>query len=177
MKLINEFKNLAGSVLGIGYINDKYLKELNKNDAISVDLLTSNLASATKKSLVAKEIRKDKKKGKSVYIKKIKKVFKRHKPDYIICNVDDVNNYLKSFIKDSLYITKDKLFIFSEENKVDLDELFNKYKRYNKSIEKKDKYLIIDNTNYKNNILKNIWYYIIDTFIAIYDYIGTILAS
>ncbi len=178
-KLVYEIKDFKGFVLGIGYLKDKILKEMDKNDYIEVSLLTSNFAEATKKSLVDKEIRKRKKKGKTVYIKKLKKSFKYKRPDYIVCNINDVNNYLKYFIKDSLYITNQKIYIFSEGDKVELENIVKKYKRYINTVEydPKNNYIIIDTSNYYNNIFKNAWYFIVDTFISIYDSIGNVLAG
>ena len=178
-KLIYEIKDLKGFVLGVGYLKDKILSEMNKNDYIEVSLLTNDINSAVYKSAVDKKTRKKRKKGKSVYIKKIKKTFRKHRPDYIICNVDDVETYLKHFVKDSTYITNQKIYIFSEEKKVDLDIVASKYKRYvnEDAITINKEYIIVDTTNYSYNPFKNAWYIVVDSFTAIYDFIGNILAS
>lgn len=176
-KLRYEIKDLRGFVLGVGYINDSLLKEMNKNDYIKVDLLTSDFLNATKKNMVDKEIRKKKKKGKTIYIKKLKKAFRHDKPDYIICNIDDVMNYLKYFVKDSLYITNERIYIYSESKKNDLTNIEKKYRRYINDVVNGDEYIIINTINYKRNIFKNLWYYIVDTFTSIYDFIGNILTN
>ena len=173
-KLEYEIKNMKGFVLGVGYLKDKILKEINKNDFIEVDLLTNDYPLILNKS---EKINKKNKKGKKISIKKIKKVFKRKRPNYIICNIDDVIGYLKYFIKDSLYITNYKIYVYSNSKKVKLDEIVKRYERYINTIEDYGEFFVINTTNYKNNIFKNIKYYVIDSLNAIYDFIGAIIAG
>ena len=93
----------------------------------------------------------------------------------VICNIDDVMNYLKYFVKDSLYITNERIYIYSESKKNDLTNIEKKYRRYINDVVNGDEYIIINTINYKRNIFKNLWYYIVDTFTSIYDFIGNIL--
>ena len=173
-KLVYEIKKLNGFVLGVGYLKDKFLKEMDKNPNIEVDLLTNNEAASSKIELKKSE---KKKKGKNVSIKKIKKIFKKRRPNYIICNVDDIESYLRYFVKDSISITNHAIYVFSDSKKSDLNDVKHKYERYIKDIDINDEYIVINTVGYKRNIFKNIWYFIIDTFVAIYDFIGTIIAG
>ena len=166
-------KDLNGFVLGVGYLNNKIIDAINKNNNIEVDLLSNN-SLASDKNMLDKKTRKN---GKRVNIKKLKKLFRHKKPDYILCNVDSVNKYLKYFIKDSLYITKNKIYIYSDSNNIDLDDLAKKYKRYVSDVTIDKECIVIDTINYKRNIFKNIWYYIVDTFVNLYEIIGTVLAG
>lgn len=173
-ELVYEIKKLNGYILGVGNLSDKILKEFLKNDFIEVNLLTNDnikLPVNTKFSNIKK------KNGKSIKISKLKKYFKTKRPDYIICNVNDVKDYLKHFIKDSLYITNEKIYIYTENNEIDLDVIFKRYRRYNVDVVKGKKNIVVDSSNYKSNIFKNIYYYIVDSFINLYDYISTILTS
>lgn len=173
-KLEYEIKNLKGFVLGVGYLKDKILKEMEKNDYIEVDLLTNDSPFISKKNINAIP---KKQKGKKVSIKKIKKIFKKKRPDYIICNIDDVLSYLRYFVKDSLYITNNTIYIYSDSKNINLDDIYKRYKRYIDSIDNKDGYIIINTLNYKNKALKNIKYFVVDTLNIIYDFIGNILTG
>ena len=175
-KLVYEIKSFKGFVLGVGNLKDKIIKEIEKNDYIEVDLLTNESVSINKKKKFV-NIDFKKKKGKSVSIKKLKKVFKNKRPDYIICNIDDVYNYTKYFIKDSMYITNNSIYVYSESKNIDLKEIEKKYKRYIDNVEYNDDYIVINTTNYHSHIFKNMWYFIVDIFTAIYDYIGNLLAG
>lgn len=174
-KLAYDIKNLKGYVLGVGILNDKILTALEKNDFVDVNILTNNNIEIPKKSKL--NIQSNEKKGKKIIIKKLKKYFKHHKPDYMICNIDDVKKYLKYFIKDSLYITKDKIYIYSNNLDLSLEEIARKYKRYTKKVEIFNDYVLIDTTNYQPSLFKNMFYYIIDSLLFLYNFISNILTS
>lgn len=173
-KLIYEIKDLKGYVLGVGILKNKILTELNKNDYVEVNILTNNNISIPASSKLKPD---SSKKGKKIVIKKLKKYFKKKKPDYIICNIDDVKSYLKYFVKDSLYITKQRIYIYSDSKDVDLKDIEKKYLRYTKSVEIINDAILIDTTNYNPNIFKNACYYFVDTLVAIYDFIANVIAS
>ena len=170
-----EIKNFKGFVLGIGSFDDKFLSEVMKNDNISFSILSSNESMGVNSKKKSKLI--DKKKNKAISVKKIKKVFKKNRPNYTIIDINEVKNYLKTFVKDSLYITNCKLYISTSNKDIDMDDIYKLYKRYNKKITKDADYIIIDMTGYKNNIFKNIFYYIIDTFVNLYYFISNVLTS
>lgn len=166
-------KNLSGFVLGVGYLNNSILTEINKNNNIEVDILSNN-SLLTDMNMIDSNVSK---KGKRVNIKKLRKSFRNKKPDYILCNVDSINKYLKYFIKDSLYITRNKIYIYSDSNETELEDIFKKYKRYHDDVILEKDLIIINTINYKRNIFKNIWYYIVDSFVNLYEAIGNILAG
>ena len=62
-------KNLSGFVLGVGYLNNSILTEINKNNNIEVDILTNN-SLLTDMSMIHSNVSK---KGKRVNIKKLRK--------------------------------------------------------------------------------------------------------
>ena len=158
-------KNLDGNVLGIGLTED-LIKEIEDNDKIvNCNLLNSYIKGKKKFSLFNKTIK----------IKKIRKVFKKKKIDYIICNYDEINNYFNTFIKDSIYINKKKIYYFGN---VDIDFLKYKYGRYNTNIIIKNKNLIeIDVSKAKNNFFKDNYYRLKDFKDKLVELIGDILMN
>ena len=119
------------------------------------------------------------KRDKVISIKKIRKIFKKKRIDYIICNIEDVNKFFRSFIKDSIYINKNKLYIYGDKDNIDIELLEYRYKRYTSKIDiteyDKEVLLEIDNCNSHNNYLKDIVYNICDLFYDFVSAIGDIL--
>lgn len=175
MKEIYKITNcVSGNILAIG-VNNKIIKKLEQNDRIkNCDLLDCEMPLVNEKNTT-------KQKGKKIRIKKIRKIFKKKKIDFIICNINHVKKHLKTFIKDSVYINKDMLYIYDIKDENLENELIKKYKRYNVEIEKiKDEestILKIDNKNSKTCIIKDFIYLIIDNFFTIIDVISDILMN
>ena len=98
----------------------------------------------------------------------------------MIINMEEVIKYYKYIIKDTIYLTNNLIYIYST-NKIDKEFIIKKYKRYNVKItytDYKNGYIIvIDNTNGKNNRLKDMLYFISDTFNNIAEFIGSLLIS
>lgn len=115
-------------------------------------------------------------KSKTIKIQKIRKYFKKKKIDYIICNYDSIDKYLNTFVKDSVYLNNNKLYLFGN---IDIDLIEKRYKRYNTKIEVysfKNTYIVeIDNTNSKNNFIKDFLYQIVDVTNNILEIVGDIL--
>jgi len=172
MKIYEITKYLTGNVLGIG-VDEKISEILEKNDKVTnCNLLNSKVK--------LKEVGKSKK-GKKISIKKIRKIFKKKNVDFIICNINEIKKHLKTFIRDSVYINKNLLYIYDIDNEELKNDLIKKYKRYNTKIEEiKDKnksILKIDNTNSKTNKLKDIKYQIVDTLVSLYNIISDLLLN
>ena len=169
-ELTNYIKNMKGSVLGFNIDDDKLINELNKNSNIIECNLLSDKNSATK----------GKGKSKIVNIRKIKKQFKKKKIDYIISDIEAIDSYLKTFVKDSIYINRNMIYIYTNKD-YDYTNIVSKYKRYKIDIkvnECSDGYIIILNIgNKKTNYFKDKGYYIIDTLINLVDLIGDVMAS
>ena len=165
-ELSNIIKNLSGNVLGIG-IDDKLSDLINKNANIKECNL---LNSFSRKKLKGKKTRK------TIKIKKIRKVFKKKKVDYIICDYEEIEKYLNSFVKDSIYINKSKLYFFGNINK---EILIKKYNRYDTKViikEYKNSLIVeIDNSSAKTNFFKDRYYMLIDWFSKAIEVIGDIL--
>lgn len=161
----NIIKALSGNVLGIG-LSEEASKQIEKNEKI---IECNLLNSYSKKKFTGI------KKGKTIKIKKIRKVFKKKKVDYIICNYTEISNYLNTFIKDSIYINKSKLYFFGEVG----EDLIKKYRRYNTNISihkfESNSIVEIDTTLAKNNFFKDQFYRIFDWFSKAIEVIGDIL--
>lgn len=164
--LNKELKKISGSVLGIG-LDEKAQNILDKNkNVVECFLLNSNSTGNSK----------TKGRTKTINIKKIRKTFRKKSFDYIIGNFEELKPYLRSFIKNSIYLNKGKIYFYNITD-FELEELENRYKRYNSKIDISKDLAIIDNSNAKTNILKNIIYYTRDLTYDIIDYIGKILVN
>lgn len=164
--LNKELKKISGSVLGIGLAEGmQNILDKNKN-VVECFLLNSNSTGNSK----------TKGRTKTINIKKIRKTFRKKSFDYIIGNFEELKPYLRSFIKNSIYLNKGKIYFYNITD-FELEELENRYKRYNSKIDISKDLVIIDNSNAKTNILKNIIYYTRDLTYDIIDYIGKILVN
>lgn len=172
-KEINKFK---GKVVGIGLSNDLESKILSSTSIISYDFLYNVDSSVTEKYKTKRS------KTKNINIRKFKKIFKKKKTDFIITNIEDINNYTKRFVSSSIYMCKDILYIYGNETKYDILPLISKYKRYKVNIIRKDYsddsfVLKIDCSNAKTHKIKDIGYFIIDTVNNIIDLLGDYLVN
>jgi len=174
MKIYDITKCTSGNVLGIG-VDEKITELLEQNSLVTNCNLLNSYTKETTKTKTKKQ------KTKQIRIKKIRKVFKKKKVDFIICNIEEIKKYTKTFIKDSVYINKDMLYIYNIKDEELKQELIKKYKRYNTIVEEiKDNettILKIDNKNSKTNIIKDIFYLIIDTLIQLFNIISDLLLN
>lgn len=178
MTLINDLKNIcnniSGNVITIGLEYKTVESVILKNKSI-VNLYEMNFNGKKK----TKSNQKCREKGKVISIKKIKRIFKKKKIDYIVCNIEDISKFLRSFIKNSVYINKTKLYIYGTKGQIDVELLERRYKRYTNEIfitEYKDDVLIeIDNSSSRNNRFKDFWYHISDLVYDVMNFIGDIL--
>ena len=166
-ELIKIISDIEGFVLAIG-IDDKMANAVDKNDKIVKCDILNYFSKKKEKGKVKKQ--------KTINIRNIRKIYKKKKVDYIVCNYTQIQKYLKTFVKDSIYINKTKLYYFGE---LDEELIIKKYKRYNTKIEikkyKNDSIIEIDNSKAKNNILKEFIYKIVDGFNNFVEVIGDIL--
>lgn len=179
MTLVGELKNIckeiSGNVLTIGLEFPTVEQVLEKNDNIKVSY---------EMSFNGKKHGKNSKNGgkeKNISIKKIRKIFKKNKIDYIICNIEDVERFLRTFIRDSVYINKNKLYIYGNKKQMDLELLEKRYGRYNTKIEvlefEKEVLITIDSSESKINKYKDFLYNISDLGYSLINLIGDLLIS
>lgn len=179
MTLISELKKIckdfSGNILTIGLDFPTVEQVLEKNTNIKKSYsMTFNGKKRTKKYEKGSR-------GKIISIKKIRKIFKKKKIDYIICNIEDIEKFLRTFIKDSVYINKNKLYIYGYKKSIDLELLEKRYGRYNTKIEvlefENQILIAIDNSESKNNKVKDFFYNISDLGYSLVNLIGDLLIS
>jgi len=173
-KLEEIIKKVEGNVLVIG-LDNKLLDKFDKNNKVNLYSIDSN----TNKTFGKSKTRTTNK-GKTINIKKLRKYIKDNSVDYLICNMNEMIDYYKYFIKDSIYLNNNTIYIYAT-NDIDKEFITDKYKRYNveiKDIDYKNGYIItIDNTKGKSNFIKDKINLIKDTFYNIAEFIGNILVN
>lgn len=162
----NELKKISGVVLAIG-LNDKEQTILEKNSKIEeCYLLNSNSYSSNFTKGYSKTIN----------IRKIKRIFRKKSFDYIIANFEELKPYLRTFIKNSIYLNKGITYFYDVKD-FDKDELKKRYVRYNSKVEIKKNSISVNNEKAKTNIVLNLFYYVCDLIYDVVDYVGNIFIS
>ena len=183
-KLEELIRKTEGNVLAI-CLDDKLMDVFNKKDGINLYSLTSNksidfITGFMSKKKKEKPKYKKNNKGKDINIKKLRKELNKKSVDYLFCNMDEMVDYYKYFIKDSIYLSNNKIYIYFDK-KIDKDFIIKRYKRYNvkiKETEYKNGHLLeIDATNSKNNFFKDKIYFMSDTMYNIAEFIGNLMIS
>ena len=170
-ELIKIIKKMNGSVICFGVYDEKILDIIKNNKAIlNCDIYTLkdvNILSSEKSG-----------RNKNFNINKLTKRYKKKNNNYIIGNIQELHRYKKTFVRDSVYINEDEIFLFSEDD-YDFEDIIRMYKRYNAQIDliKLDNGVIlkINVKNIKVSKLKCKWYSFIDSIISIYNAIGDLL--
>jgi len=174
-ELKNYIDKMSGNVLAVGVYNQELLNRLNKNSDSLYSINRTKNNSLIKKSKVILDG------SKKINIKKLYKYFKKKSIDYIICNYDEIEEYSKFFVRDSIYLNNNTLYLYTDNIDVDIDYLIKKYRRYDVNIKvnqtKNYTIIIIDNKNSKNKKIREKFYYISDTCHNIGDFITNILIS
>lgn len=165
--LETRIKKMSGNVLGIGINNKDVLKQINLNSKIlECNILSNEFDGDSGKG-----------KGKKISITKIRKKFKKKRIDYLICDYEMLNDYLKSFIKDSIYITKGYIYFCTKNPEV----IKRKYNRYHIKLEEikcsDATILVIDVSKAKNNKIKELFYQIYDDISYLIDIVTNLLLS
>ena len=161
-------------------IDDKLLDTFNYNNKVNLFSIYSDKNITLSKKLFKKNKKRKTNKGKTINVKKLRKYINKKSVDYLIINMEEIMEYYKYIIKDTIYLNNNKIYIYSS-NEIDKDFLIKKYKRYNVKIDvtdyKNGYILTIDNKNGKNNRFKDFVYLISDTCYNIAEFIGNVLIS
>ncbi len=171
--LLSIITEIKGNVLTIG-IDDKLLKGFKNNDCVNVYTLNkyNNSFSKSKKRISNK--------GKTINIKRLKKYFKKNSLDYIICDYNDVKDYLKYVVRDIVYTNSNTLYLYCTSLD-DADLITKRFRRYGAVVDikkfKQNYLLTIDNSNSKTNWILNKIFYMSDTAYNIVELISAILTS
>ena len=111
---------LRGNVLSIG-LDSNLCDELNNNTKIN----NLDVIDFVSKRVGMKKLLKSKNESKKINIKKLKKIYKKKGVDYIICNYDIIKKYMRYFIKDSIYMNNNALYLYGTDVKIvnDIEKL------------------------------------------------------
>lgn len=155
-------KSLSGNIICIGMDSKLVLDEIERNDNIYNCTLLD--------SLDVTPVDGKKKRNKSINVRKFRKKFKKKRTDTIICRMENMHDYLKYFIKDSVYMTKGQVIYYgtNEEFLLDEDEFVKRYARYKKTetkiVHDKDGMMIYVTMNgAKPHRVKDKFYFVRDT--------------
>ncbi len=172
--LYNIAKCVSGRVLLIGVEDSNIFDIINSNDKV---LICDSLNNFKSKKMYCDSTTTSS--SKVIKVKKLRKVFKKKKVDFIICNFSEIEKHMKSFLSNSIYINSNMLYIYGNKNDVDTDDIIHKYKRYCKNVKiefNKDDFIIyIDNKTTKTNKIKDKFYYAVDTVSNIRNVIADIM--
>ena len=165
---------MTGSLIGIGSFSDKILYEIEKNSQIiSCDLLNETKHFTTTKG-------KGRGRCKKIRIQKLRKKWKRKSINYFLVDMDILEKYKKYFIKDSMYLNCNTIYLYTSHKEKDVSVWIERYQRYSVTLQKlflDDGILLVIETNdQKRNFVKDRWYFMIDTINDILDVIGDILS-
>ena len=178
MTLISDLKSickdLKGTLITIGLSYPTVESVLDKNKNITNGYV---LEFSNKKRGKSKE--KGVTKNKRISIKKLRKTFHKKSVDTIICYYQDIEKYMRFFVKDSVYLNCGKLYIYGKNSEFVIEDLESYYNRYDTKIvitKYDDEFLMeIDNSKSKNNWFKDKLYKIKDTVIYFVNIIGDIM--
>jgi len=169
-------KKVEGNVLVL-CLDDKLIDKFDKNNKVNLYAIYSNKSNG---NVFGKNKKKQTNKGKTINIKRLRKYINKNSVDYLICNMDEIKEYYKYIIKDTIYLNNNTIYIYAS-NDIDKDFIISKYERYNVKVTSNDYkngyILTIDNKNGKNNYFKDKLYFIKDTFYNIAEAIGNIMVS
>ena len=174
--ILKKLKEAKGNILGIGLDKEEYIEALEKNEQLRVcNLLKSYDGPSTFENTGRQ---------KKIHIKNLRKKFKKKRVDETFCNYKEIISYQNTFIPDSIYISKTKIYLYgtitNEKDQENIKKILKKYNRYKikieKNEEKKSFLYIIDTSKTKTNRITNSIYYIIDTISDGIEYIVNLLA-
>ena len=177
-KLESIIKKCEGDILTV-CLDQKLMHAFDSNNKINLLAIQSTTTSG----IGAKGGKGKKKKlngSKNINIKKLRKYINKKSVDTLFCNMNEMYDYYKHFIKDSIYVCRGTIYIYFG-SEIDAEFIKNKYKRYKTQIETteyKNGYLLkIDASKARNNWFKDKLYLLHDSLYNLIEIIGNILVS
>lgn len=174
--LLQIIENLNGNIFTLGIVDEDLINAIHNNSKIdSFLMLNINKTIEYNKSSNYQEVN-------NIKITKIKKKNKKKKINYTICEISDCKEHFRTFIDDTIYFNKNKIFYYGNVSEYNLDDLIKKYRRYMVEIELTkfadgEFILEIDTNKAKTNKIKSLYYRIIDFFIMLFDCLADFLLS
>lgn len=167
--LIDSIKKMNGYVLGFGNLDEKTIKEIDKNKNISEFMLLSDNCINTGGKQKAKR-------KKHILYKKIRKKFKKKNVTNVIACYDDLKKYRRRFISDSLFLSKENIYVFIKDEDIDEELVERRFKRYHqevKLIECSDGFVLhIKKIKYRKNKFRDTLYLFLDSISDMVSLIG-----
>ena len=167
--LKNEIKKLSGSLLVIGEITNKKISPSDNSNFTDVFFLNSDKEANGKGTGTSTEDI-----GSDLHIRELHKCFPNG-IDVVFCNYAEIREHVPSFIRESLRITKQKIYVVFKTKK-EYKYIEKKYKRYKLECdytEVDDDYILtVEINNSKISFLKKFYYYLIDKIEYLYNYIS-----
>lgn len=177
MKLLDDAQNFVGNVVCIGVKKEALLHALSKNKKASIFTIDSN----AKSKLFSSKKKGKTNDGRKVNMKKLRKTFNKKSVDNLVYDLNEMYDYFKYFIGDSIIITRGKIYIYGTSRYIDPRALIKRYKRYNTTafleIDGDSFTIVINAEKSKTSWIKNKFYLIVDTFHNIGDMISVALIS
>lgn len=166
-------RKLEGTVLAIGVSDEKLLSILESNEKIVNCQLLNEISK--------KEKSEGKIKRKRFSLRRLRKKFHKKKVDYILCNIETIEPYLKNFVKDSVYINRGKIYFYGTLRKESSNRFLKRYQKYHAKIEEcgsnKSCFTIVSNEKSKSSWWKDISFAFLDACYWFYEMIGDLLIN
>lgn len=176
-RILNDIKDFKGNVLCIGVTDKKIMSLLKKNTKIGIYELSRD----TQRRFWKNKKRVKMSKGKTVKIRKFRKLFKKKSMEYLIIDLNSIFDHYKFIASNSIYVCCKKIYIYGNSDYISAKLVAKKFERYKTKIERiqmDDDYLVIvDCSQAKYSYLKEKFYLIIDTFHNLGDLISYFLTS
>lgn len=162
---------LRGQVIAIG-CKELFLNEIDKNDGITTCYVLNNMDRSNGTGA-------GKRNRRSVNIKKFKRKFKKNRTNVMIVDALEVLDFRKRFVSSSVYITKENIYIYTEKTSENLDQMIEKYYRYDVDIKEisctDGKIYTIHCERAKTSRFKDFGYLVKDTWNEAIDILGDYL--
>ena len=108
-KLESIIKNCTGNILVV-CLDPKLMKAFNNNNKVNLLSIESNVLSGIGEKVKSKKKRLNG--SKNISIKKLRKYINKNSVDTLFCNMNEMYEYYKYFIRDSIYICKGTIYIY-----------------------------------------------------------------
>lgn len=169
MEKINKlFSLLEGKVLCFGIQREEELKFIEENDKIQECFLLNSI------DLETGQQKKNKKRKRTTTPKQMLKKWGKKGIDILVINEEEFKNYEKKLLPLFIQLTRFTIYLYHVP---DFEKIQKRYKRYHTTTMQKKEYIEVDVKNAKQNIVKNMWYFLIDSCMDFFDMMSDILGS
>lgn len=169
-KLIQKIKKMEGNILGICVTESMVQTISNNNKIINCDLLDSPGIGSKKTG-----------KTKQFHLKKLRKRYHHKRLDAIVAEIEPIERFFKTFVRDSVYVCKGQVYLYTNCLDYDYEYLETRYRRFGIEMQvnrlKDGIVFVIPVYDAKNHYWKEKWYYIVDLLMSFIDFMGDVLAS